>query len=43
VYVLEEAQQVGDGLPLAISKHRIIDAVLRAACVGHLANTQVYR
>jgi hypothetical protein len=31
VYILEEAQQVGDSFPFAIRQHRIIDAVSRAS------------
>jgi hypothetical protein len=31
-YILKEAQQVGDGFPLAVCQHGVIDAVPRACC-----------
>jgi hypothetical protein len=31
VYILEEAQQVGNSFPFAVGQHRIIDAVSRAS------------
>lgn len=32
VYILEEAQQVGDGFPFAVGQHGIIDVLSRASC-----------
>jgi hypothetical protein len=37
VYILEEAQQIGNSFPFAICQHRVVDAVSRASCTQMLA------